>query len=206
MDELRRLLRRRALRGPRAARRDGVHHDRGQHAGHAGRRLRCGRGGLEHVRPIRLPGGSVGSNILPVGTDSTCTAGTYNWGEPLRTASGAITLVPGCKHHFPIIYSDGNLVINGNGRGQGILLINGDLKINGTFDFYGIVIARDDVERGTGTANIYGAVFSRNADVGDNSFWSGTQNVNYSQCAIENALRGSAILTRVGERHWTQLY
>lgn len=155
---------------------------------------------------IQLPGGNVGSDILPVGTATTCTAGTYNWGEPLRTAVGAVTLVPGCNYHFPIIYSAGNLTINGNGRGQGILLVNGDLKINGTFDFYGIVIARDDIERGTGTANIYGAVFSRNADVGDNSFWSGTQNVNYSQCAIENALRGSAILTRVEERHWTQLY
>jgi hypothetical protein len=154
---------------------------------------------------IRLPGGSIGANILPVGTATTCTAGTYNWGEPFRPGYvlGAVTPVPGCYNHFPIIYSAADLVINGNGRGQGILLINGDLKINGTFDFYGIIIARDDIERGTGTANIHGAVFSRDANVGDDSFWSGTQDVSFSKCALENALRGSAILTRVAQRHWT---
>ncbi|HEX6630243.1 MAG TPA: pilus assembly PilX N-terminal domain-containing protein [Gemmatimonadaceae bacterium] len=155
---------------------------------------------------IRLPGGSIGSNILPVGSDTSCTAGPNNWGEPLRTGGGGVTLVPGCYNRFPIIYSSGNLTINANGRGQGILLINGDLKINGNFDFYGIIIARDDIERGTGTATIHGAVFSRDANVGDNSMWAGTQDVLYSRCAVESALRGSAILTRVAQRHWTQLY
>jgi Tfp pilus assembly protein PilX len=157
---------------------------------------------------ITLAGGTVGSNILPVGSATTCTPGTYNWGEPFRVGytSGSVTPVVGCYYHFPIIYSSGDLTINGNGRGQGILLVNGDLKLNGNFDFYGIVITRDDIERGTGTATLHGAVFSRDANVGDNSFWAGTQDVSYSKCAIENALRGSAILTRVKERHWTQLY
>ncbi|HEU4631934.1 MAG TPA: pilus assembly PilX N-terminal domain-containing protein [Gemmatimonadaceae bacterium] len=155
---------------------------------------------------IQLPGGTLGSNILPVGTATSCTASPTNWGEPLRAPSGGATPVAGCYNRFPIIYSAGNLTINANGRGQGILLVNGDLKINGNFDFYGIIIARDDIERGTGTASIHGAVFSRDANVGDNSMWAGTQDIYYSKCAVESALRGSAILTRVAERHWTQLY
>ena len=155
---------------------------------------------------IKLPGGTVGSDILPAGDATTCTYGNYNWGEPRRVAAGSETIVPGCFNHFPITYIDGDVTLNGHGRGQGILLVNGDLRINGTMDFFGIVIVRDDIEKGNGTANIHGAVFSRNATVGDASTWSGTQNVYYSRCAVENALRGSAILTRVTERHWTQLH
>jgi hypothetical protein len=30
--------------------------------------------------------------------------------------------------------------------------------------------------------------------------------VNYSRCAVESALRGSAALIRVRERGWTQLF
>ena len=40
--------------------------------------------------------------------------------------------------------------INGKGRGQGILLVNGDLKINGTFDWVGLIIVRDDINKGNG--------------------------------------------------------
>lgn len=156
---------------------------------------------------ITLAGGTY-STIQPVGTATTCTRGTLNWGEPRRpgTTEGSETLVEGCYGHFPIIYVSGNLVLNANARGQGILLVNGDLKINGNFDFFGIVIVRDDIEKGTGTATIHGAVYSRDATVGDDSYWAGTQDVYYSRCAVENALRGSAILTRVRQRHWTQLY
>ena len=52
---------------------------------------------------------------------------------------------------------------------------------------------------------IHGAVYARDAMFEEN-IWSGNQNVSYSRCAIENALRGSAILTRVKERHWSMLY
>lgn len=157
---------------------------------------------------IRLPGGTLGSDILPVDSLGTCLSKNTNWGEPRRlgTTQGSETFVPSCINHFPIIYSHGDLLINGKGRGQGILLVNGDLRINGTFDFFGIVIVRDDIEKGNGTATVHGAVFSRDATVGDDSFWAGTQDVYYSRCAIENALRGSAILTRVAQRHWTQLH
>lgn len=150
---------------------------------------------------VVLSGGVFGADILPDGDATTCNASNSNWGEPHRPGT-----VEGCYDRFPIIYSNSTLHLNSKGRGQGILIVNGDLKLNGKFEFYGIVIVRDNVDKGNGTATIHGAVFARNADFGDGSIWSGTQDVFYSRCAIENALRGSAILTRVKERHWAMVY
>jgi len=158
---------------------------------------------------IKLPGGLYGSNIQPVGTDSTCDNSSTslihdtNWGEPIRTSG----YIRGCTNYFPIIYSSASLKINGNGRGQGILLINGDLEINGNFDFYGLIIARDDLVKGNGTARIFGAVYAANLTESNPLSWfTGTQDVQYSRCAIESALRGSAILVRAKERHWAQIF
>jgi Tfp pilus assembly protein PilX len=151
---------------------------------------------------IKITGGVFNSDIFPVGTDSTCnTSVNYNWGSPLRPG------VKGCWGYFPIIYSDGDLHINGNGTGQGILLVNGDLEINGIFDFYGIVIARDDILKSNGTAKIHGAVFAANLTAGDALSWmTGDQDVQYSNCAVQSALKGSAILVRVTQRHWAQVF
>jgi hypothetical protein len=115
--------------------------------------------------------------------------------------------VIGCYGYFPIIYSSGSLHLDGNGRGQGILLVNGNLEINGLFEFYGIVIVRDDILKGTGTATITGAVFAANMDAGDPLSWmTGDQDVLYSNCAVQSALTGSAILVRATQRHWAQIF
>ena len=151
---------------------------------------------------IKLAGGTYNWDIEPtVDADGKCLAGITNWGEPHRGAGS----VPACTNRFPIIYVDGDLHLRSNGRGQGILLINGSLELNGQFEFHGIIIARENIDKGNGTALVYGAVFARDVQLSD-SFFAGTQDINYSSCAIENALRGSAILVRVGQRHWSQLY
>ena len=101
----------------------------------------------------------------------------------------------------------GSSTLNGKGRGQGILLVNGDLKINGTFDWVGLIIVRDDIDKGNGSANITGAVMARNVSLFDGgSTFNGTQDVQYSKCAVESALRGSAVLQPVRERSWAQLF
>lgn len=158
---------------------------------------------------INLPGGLFGSDIEPAGTATACdrsypTYHDYNWGEPLRSGVGYIA---GCTSYYPIIYSASSLKINGNGRGQGILLVNGDLEINGKFEFYGLVIVRDDLVKGNGTAQIMGAVYAANlSEVNPLSWLTGDQDVFYSRCAIESALRGSGILIRAKERHWAQIF
>ncbi len=151
---------------------------------------------------IHISGGTLGSGIGPVGTASSCdSSNPLNWGEPSRPGS-----VAGCYGYFPIIYSSGDLHINGNGRGQGVLLVNGDLDINGTFEFYGLVVVRDDISKGNGNALIQGAVYAANVNLGDPSVFNGNKDLFYSACAVESALRGSAILVRVKERGWTQIF
>lgn len=151
---------------------------------------------------IKLAGGDYNSDVAPVGTVTTCDYSvTTNWGEPWRPGT-----VAGCYTYFPIVYSSSSLHLNGNGRGQGILLVNGDLEINGTFEWYGIIIARDDIKKSNGTAMIQGAVYAANTTLTDPTWMTGNQDVLYSKCAIEMALRGSAILVRVKERGWAQLF
>lgn len=152
---------------------------------------------------IKLSGGVYNSNIVPVGTATTCDkSGNWNWGEPFRPGA-----VAGCYGYWPIVYVNGSLTINGNGYGQGILLVNGDLKINGQFEYFGLVIVRDDVDKGNGTAKINGALYAANATLDDPLSWiNGNQDVMYSKCAVESALAGSAILVRVKERHWAQVF
>jgi hypothetical protein len=85
--------------------------------------------------------------------------------------------------------------------------VNGDLEINGLLDFYGIVIVRDDFSKSNGTAHITGAVFAANLTLADPLTWmTGNQDVLYSKCAVESALQGSAILVRVRQRHWAQIF
>ncbi|MGZ8469555.1 MAG: pilus assembly PilX N-terminal domain-containing protein [Gemmatirosa sp.] len=154
---------------------------------------------------IRYVGGvRPGNSIAPIDSAGTCRySNTQNWGEPFR-GTGAVT---SCVNYFPIIYVDGDLELQSNGRGQGILLINGNLKLRGNFDWVGLIIVRDDVDRGNGTANVTGAIMARNVSLTDGgSAWNGNQTVRYSKCAVESALRGSAILVRARDRAWTQLF
>jgi hypothetical protein len=154
---------------------------------------------------IRYVGGlRPGNRIEPIDSSGQCRfSNTQNWGEPYRGA-GSVT---SCANYFPIIYVDGDLELQSNGRGQGILLVNGNLKLRGTFDWVGLIIVRDDVDRGNGTANVTGAIMARNVTLTDGgSAWNGNQTVRYSKCAVESALRGSAILVRARDRAWTQLF
>ena len=150
---------------------------------------------------IKITGGTFSPQ--PTGTSSTCDYNQMNnWGEPWRAGNG---LVLGCKDYFPIIYSSASLHLS-KGRGQGILLVNGDIKINGNFEWYGLIIARDDIVKGNGTTDVWGSVMSRNADINDPNSITGNSFFRWSKCAVESALRGSAILTRTRERSWAQLY
>ncbi len=140
------------------------------------------------------------------GATGRCNYGDiYNWGEPFRTA-GYITP---CANYFPTIHAAGNLHLNGGSRGQGVLLVDGDLTITGGFQFYGLVIAKGSVDLGgTGSdgGKIFGGLFSQNIEINDQSIIHGNASVQYSNCAILRALTGSALPVPLSGHAWTQVY
>ena len=144
------------------------------------------------------------SGLAPVtsGSPAVCnTAVESNWGAPEDKANV-------CFNYFPILYHYGDLSISGTGAGQGILLVEGNLSVQGRIDFYGPVIATGGVNiRGTGSDDVkfYGGVMAQDVTLDDTKL-TGNATINYSSCAIRRALQGSALPIAVNERAWAQVY
>lgn len=141
-------------------------------------------------------------NPGPVGSATSCTMSSSNWGEPAR-GNGSVA---GCQSYFPIIYSAGDLDLQGNGRGQGILIVDGRLRIRGNFSFYGLILVSERFEM-EGSAEIYGAVMVK-APTNEDSKVSGNATMRFSHCALgkaANALGGGTV-TRTKARSWAQIY
>jgi hypothetical protein len=151
---------------------------------------------------ITIPAGASWNGMEPttMGSPARCDkSNALNWGEPLRGGGS----VPECASYFPVIYSSGDVKVQA-GRGQGIMLIAGDLEIRGNFEFDGIILVLGEVKT-TGTGNkITGAVLSKNAQIGDVTGFGGNPTARYSSCAIENALRHASNGIPLARRSWAQ--
>lgn len=125
--------------------------------------------------------------------------GLLNWGEPFVS-------VPAhpCFTYFPLIYAESDLQLTG-GRGQGILMVNGDLTVAGGFQFYGPVIVRGSL-RTTGTGGHFnGGVMAANVDLEQNVVL-GDAVINYSTCAINKAVNSASTMRSVSSRSWSSVY
>ena len=157
---------------------------------------------LKAMRTLTITGNISGLAAAVSGSPAVCnTAVTTNWGAPTDKTSP-------CFNYFPIVYHYGDLSISGSGEGQGILLVEGNLTVQGRIDFYGPVIVTGGVDvRGTGSDDVkfYGGILAQNVTL-DDSRLTGNATVNYSSCAIRRALQGSAVPTPLDQRSWAQLY
>jgi hypothetical protein len=158
---------------------------------------------LKALATLTLSGNVSGLAPVTIGNPPTgCDISVEsNWGAPSDKASP-------CFNYFPVIYHYGDLSISGSGEGQGILLVEGNLNVQGRIDFYGPVIVTGGVDiRGTGSDDVkfYGGVIAQDIRL-DDSKLSGNAMVNYSSCAIRRAVQGSATPIPLSERSWAQLY
>lgn len=166
------------------------------------------------MRPFNeLKGGAdiifpTGGNLSPLPTvllsaTSVCNVGSdLNWGEPY--GGSGLGIVEPCQSHYPVVLSRGNLRLN-NGRGQGVLLVEGDLTLAGNFEFNGVIIVTGTFDASHGTNVVHGAVMSSNGVLDDMTL-AGTPTVNYSACAVARALNGAAAVEPLAGRGWVQLY
>lgn len=121
----------------------------------------------------------------PDGTATTCNrANDQNWGEPYD-------VVTGCKDYFPIIHVTGNLQIAGNGRGQGILLVDGSIEIQGAFQFWGVTITKRYIKTFGNGGHINGTVMAADSAIMDNNVAIGNSVVQLSSCAVQRAVNAA---------------
>jgi hypothetical protein len=139
-------------------------------------------------------------SVLVNGSWRCDTASNMNWGNPLSPAGM-------CGTHFPIIYSTGNLDIASSAAGQGILLVEGDLMVQGGFRFYGPVIVRGELQTAGTGGHFNGGVIAANVNL-DSSTVLGNALVQYSACSVTRAILNNANLTRVRpleRRSWVDI-
>jgi hypothetical protein len=149
---------------------------------------------------VVLSGGTYKTNPNfggPSGCDKT---DLLNWGDGMNPATA-------CGNYYPIIHIVGSATLNGD-QGQGILLVDGDLDVQGSYQFFGIVIILGDLKTsggGSTDAHFWGGVMAKNADLSVQNL-SGKATLNYSSCSILSALQATSPISMMRSRGWVQLY
>jgi hypothetical protein len=148
---------------------------------------------------IVLPAGTY--TTAPVVTNGVCDNTVLtNWGDGDNPTAA-------CGSYWPIIHITGTATLN-NTQGQGILLVDGDLNVQGSYDFFGIVVVQGSLKTsggGTTSAHFWGGVMSKDATLSIQSL-SGKATLNYSSCAIISALQATMPISMMRSRGWAQLY
>ena len=101
------------------------------------------------------------------------------------------------SNYWPVIRIDGDFDMPASG-GQGTLIVTGDLTINGSTQFSGIVLVGGTVYA-DGNNNVQGAVISGlneklGIDVAESDVGNGTKTYQYNSCNIKNAMARYATL------------
>lgn len=148
------------------------------------------------------------AHVTPAPTVSAgrCMNGAENWGEPLDSTSSCFT-------HAPLVYVPGDLTIDG-GRGQGVLLVDGRLVIDGAFTYSGQIVVRRGIETRADAISISGAVYAwrttsdssqTRADRGDVVLTHGAS-LRYSRCDAAHGIQSWLQPRGVRSRAWTELF
>lgn len=159
-------------------------------------------------------------------TGTACnTASTSNWGDPLRASPAGP-----CESYLPIIHitcsiagslclQGSNLTgggappgkwqtVGGGGRGQGILLVDGNLNIEGGFQWVGPIIVKGNV-RTAGTGNkVTGGIHALNIGciLLTCNHLTGTSSIIYSACALDKTLSANAFPTVAKQHAWADMF
>ena len=143
-----------------------------------------------------LPGGTAAPR--PAGGAGECDrADPLNWGDP--GGSGP------CADYYPVVHVSGSLTLVGGSAGQGVLLVDGSLRVEAGARFVGIVIAADDITVDGAGAELVGAVFALDADRTGGTRVTNDGAIRRAGCAVRRAVLGTSRVARVPVRWWSEL-
>lgn len=149
--------------------------------------------GLRRYSTKIVPGGAF--TVTPTASSGVCNVrDRTNWGEPAD---------PGhpCSAYFPVVWVVGDATVN-QVRGQGILIVDGDLTLEGGFEYFGVVVVRGRLAtRGVGGRVWGGAIAGSAALAGAGALGVGAS-IQRSTCAIGRALEAAGRPRPLTSRSW----
>ncbi len=120
-----------------------------------------------------------------------------NWGDPDRPGGP-------CGDYLPLIYAEGDLWLHG-GRGQGILVVTGDLTVSGGHRFYGPILVLGQFDTTGEGGHFRGGVVATTVVVAQGGLIGGPA-VAQSSCALRRAVVANGAPEPLHERSWMRLY
>ena len=157
------------------------------------------------VLPSTSPYNGSAPSLTATNPQRCNTANQMNWGEPHRL--GDASFVSQCVNYFPILYGSGSQTkLAAGGRGQGLLLVEGDLEISGGFEWTGLIVAKGGLKIVGNGNKITGALLAQDVAVDDQNVISGNSTLQFSSCALSKAIKGSANARPLSQRSWVQVY
>ena len=157
-----------------------------------------------------LPDATPYNGVAPVVDNTTSPASCdksvlLNLGEPFRAPT--VGVVPQCYGYFPVVHATGaQLKFAAGNRGQGTLLVDGDMELSGGFEWDGLIIVKGAIKINGNGNKLTGAVFAQGVNLLTAGAVSGNVEIKYSQCAITKAIGGATLAAPQGQRAFTQLY
>jgi len=124
-------------------------------------------------------------SYLNCGTHASETYGSYPSGLPTEPSPGSYTSVTE--------YIPGSVKLTSAASGSGLLIIDGDLEVNGGLNWYGLVLVRGKVSFTGGAGqnvNLYGSILAGEdvnaTDQAQTDTFGGSINFHYDVCALKN--------------------
>mgnify|MGYP001144338927 CR=1 FL=1 len=152
---------------------------------------------LRWAPPLIFAGDLTAAPIAPrldgVGGCRTGSVEPTNWGDPQRPSA--------CSGWLPLIHLHGNL--DGPvGRGQGLLLVDGDLTLRGDFRFDGVIVVGGRLSADGAGNLVTGAILARGAGAGSHELRA--LRLRYSSCVVRGALAAAGVLRPTPARGWAE--
>jgi hypothetical protein len=143
-----------------------------------------------------------GASAAPAPVDSAgvCGTGASNWGDPRRSGGAGGT----CISRFVLVHALGDLRLTG-GLGQGVLVVDGIVRMEGNATFAGIVIARNGAIL-DGASSIRGVLAAGDGSTSAAVRLADAAAVVRSRCTAAAALVGSALVQPVTPSGWFGLW
>lgn len=155
------------------------------------------------------PGASI-EGAIDSGVSGTGLTGGLDLG---RVESMAGVVLPGGRFgswpgavvgpYPPVVHVQGDAEIDG-GEGAGVILVDGNLSLRGSFAFSGVILVRGAlVVSGSGPSksHLYGSVVTFIGATGDSSMW-----ITYSKPIVDNVLSWFGRPEKLRSRSWIKLF